>query len=98
MFLFFFWFPVYVWRDNFLEARDWIWLRRIRDMISNHNEIPGDPAIQRRTELLLITLILCLIGLYYRDSSIWRVYFSAYFPIGLIRLAALLHAFLAFQY
>jgi formate dehydrogenase subunit gamma len=41
-------------------------------------------------------LVACLIGLLLSGIVIWRVYFSAFFPVGLIRFAALLHAFFAF--
>jgi formate dehydrogenase gamma subunit len=47
-------------------------------------------------KLLFFTLIVCLICLLLSGIVIWRVYFSAFFPIGVIRTAALLHAFFAF--
>ena len=97
MFVVFFWFAAYVWRDNLLDARDWIWLRRIRDVISNHDEnVPEIGRYNAGQKLLFITLVLCMIGLLLSGLVIWRVYFSAYFPIRVIRVAALLHAFLAF--
>jgi len=41
-------------------------------------------------------LVVCLIGLLLSGIVIWRVYFAEFFSVGVIRAAALLHAFLAF--
>jgi formate dehydrogenase subunit gamma len=41
-------------------------------------------------------LVVCLIGLLLSGIVIWRVYFSEFFSIGVIRAAALLHAFFGF--
>jgi len=44
-------------------------------------------------KLLFFTLVVCLIGLLLSGIVIWRVYFSEFFSIGVIRAASLLHAF-----
>ena len=97
MFLAFFWLAAHVWRDNFMQARDWLWLRRMRDVIDNQEEnLPEVGRYNAGQKLLFLTLVVCMICLLLSGIVIWRVYFSAYFPIRLIRLAALLHAFFAF--
>ena len=85
------------WRDNYMQQRDWIWLRKINDVVGNREEnLPDVGRYNAGQKLLFFTLVVCLIGLLLSGIVIWRVYFSAFFPVGLTRVAALLHAFLAF--
>ncbi len=93
----FFLLGVKFWRDNYLQRRDWIWLRQINDVINNREEnLPDVGRYNAGQKLLFFTIVACLIGLLPSGVVIWRVYFSEYFPIGVIRIAALLHAFCAF--
>jgi formate dehydrogenase subunit gamma len=88
---------VHFWRDNIMQQRDWIWLRKINDVVGNREEnLPDVGRYNAGQKLLFFTLVVCLIGLLLSGILIWRVYFSAFFPIGVIRAGALLHAFLAF--
>jgi formate dehydrogenase subunit gamma len=88
---------VHFWRDNRMQQRDWIWLRKINDVIGNREEnLPDVGRYNAGQKLLFFTLVVCLIGLLLSGIVIWRVYFSEFFPIGVIRAAALLHAFFAF--
>lgn len=85
------------WRDNLMQPRDWIWLRKIDDVVGNREEnLPDVGRYNAGQKLLFFTLVVCLIGLLLSGIAIWRVYFSAFFPIGVIRAAALLHALFAF--
>ena len=85
------------WRDNYMQQRDWIWLRKINDVVGNREEnLPEVGRFNAGQKLLFFTLIVCLIGLLLSGIVIWRVYFSEFFAIGVIRAAALLHAFFAF--
>jgi formate dehydrogenase subunit gamma len=88
---------VHFWRDNQLQPRDWIWLRKINDVIGNREEnLPDVGRYNAGQKLLFFTLVVCLIVLLLSGIVIWRVYFSGLFPIGVIRVANLLHAFFAF--
>jgi formate dehydrogenase subunit gamma len=88
---------VHFWRDNIMQQRDWIWLRKISDVVGNREEnLPDVGRYNAGQKLLFFTLVVCLIGLLLSGIVIWRVYFSAFFPIGVIRAGALLHAFFAF--
>jgi formate dehydrogenase subunit gamma len=85
------------WRDNYLQPRDWIWLRKINDVVGNREEnLPDVGRYNGGQKLLFFTLVVCLTGLLPSGIVIWRVYFAEFFSIGVIRAAALLHAFLAF--
>jgi formate dehydrogenase subunit gamma len=88
---------VHFWRDNLMQQRDWIWLRKINDVVGNREEnLPDVGRYNAGQKLLFFTLVVCLIVLLLSGILIWRVYFSAFFPIGVIRAGALLHAFFAF--
>jgi formate dehydrogenase subunit gamma len=86
-----------LWRDNYLQRRDWIWLRNMKDVVQNREEnLPEVGRYNGGQKLLFFTIVVCLIGLLPSGIVIWRSYFSAYFSVDIIRVAALLHAFLAF--
>ncbi|HVW68968.1 MAG TPA: formate dehydrogenase subunit gamma [Steroidobacteraceae bacterium] len=83
--------------DNRMRREDWAWLRRIRDVISNREErLPEVGRYNAGQKLVFYLMILCLAGLLLTGIVIWRAYFSQYFPIGVIRLAALAHALCGF--
>ena len=85
-----------MWRDNFLQPRDWIWLRKIKDVVNNREEnLPEVGRYNAGQKLLFFTMVGCLIVLLLSGVVIWRVYFSALFSVTVIRLASLLHAFCA---
>ena len=85
------------WRDNHMQQHDWIWLRKINDVVGNREEnLPDVGRYNGGQKLLFFTLVVCLIGLLLSGIAIWRVYFAEFFSVGVIRAAALLHAFLAF--
>ena len=86
-----------LWRENYLQQRDWIWLRKIRDVVNNHEEnLPEVGRYNGGQKLLFFTIVACLIGLLLTGIVIWRSYFSAFFPIRVLRYASLLHAFCGF--
>jgi len=93
-----FWlFGAQFWRDNYMQQRDWIWLKRFRDVVRNREEsLPEVGRYNAGQKLLYFAIVACLIGLLLSGIVIWRVYFSAVFAIGVIRFASLLHAFCAF--
>ena len=84
-------------RENRMEPRDWRWLSQIGDVISNREErLPEVGRYNAGQKLVFYSVVLCLTGLLLTGIVIWRAYFSAFFPIEVIRLAALLHAVFAF--
>jgi formate dehydrogenase subunit gamma len=86
-----------LWQDNYMQPRDWIWLRKIKDVVRNQEQtLPEVGRYNAGQKLLFFTIVVSLVVLLLSGIVIWRVYFSAFFSIGLIRLASLLHAFFAF--
>ncbi len=86
-----------LWGDNMLQQRDWIWLRNIKDVVNNREEnLPDVGRYNGGQKLLFFTIVGCLACLLLTGIVIWRQYFSGYFPIGLVRLGSLAHAFFGF--
>jgi len=86
-----------VWGDNRMQAADWQWLQHLKDVVNNREErLPEVGRYNAGQKLLFFLIGACLIGLLLSGLVIWRAYFSVYFPIGVIRLASLVHAVCAF--
>jgi formate dehydrogenase subunit gamma len=79
-----------------LQARDWAWLRHIGDVVRNRDDrLPEVGRYNAGQKLVWWVALACLAGLLLTGLPIWRAYFSQYFPIGVIRGAAVLHDILA---
>ncbi len=78
---------------NRMTDTDWQWVRRAKEMVNgdDHN-MPIQGKYNGGQKLLFWFLALAMVVLFASGIVIWRAYFSAYFGIGTIRLAALLHA------
>ena len=86
-----------MWRDNYMQRRDWIWLKQIRDVVRNQEQnLPEVGRYNAGQKLLFFTIVVCLTVLLFSGIVIWRIYFSGFFSVGMIRFASLLHAFVAF--
>lgn len=86
-----------LWSDNRMQPRDWAWLKGIRTVIEGrHDGLPEAGKYNAGQKLLYFTLVTCLTLLALSGLVIWRRYFAGFFPVGVVRLGALLHAFVAF--
>ena len=84
-------------RHNRMEERDWQWLRQIRAAATNEEgTLPEVGRYNAGQKLLYYVFLVSLVLLLLSGVVIWRVYFSGYFSIGVIRLAAVVHALAAF--
>lgn len=83
-----------VWDENRLAGADWQWLRQWRDVVNNREErLPEVGRYNGGQKLLFFVLVACLLTLFVTGFLIWRAYFTL--PVGLVRLAAVLHAIAA---
>ncbi|HEX8785607.1 MAG TPA: formate dehydrogenase subunit gamma [Telluria sp.] len=86
-----------MWSRNKFEDGDRQWLRQIGDVLANREDkLPRIGKYNAGQKLLFFTLVVCMVMLLLSGIVIWRRWFSGYFPIGLVRFSALLHAFFAF--
>jgi formate dehydrogenase subunit gamma len=97
MFLSFLILALRFWHHNYLDRSDVQWMRQIGDVLNNREEkLPAIGKYNAGQKLLFFTMVVCLLLLLASGIVIWRRYFSFYFPIEIIRLAALVHAAAAF--
>src|ERR1700674_1788535 len=76
----FFLLGVQIWRDNTLQQRDWIWLRKINDVVYNREEnLPEVGRYNGGQKLLFFAIVVCLTCLLPSGIVIWREYFSEFF-------------------
>jgi formate dehydrogenase subunit gamma len=86
-----------LWRDNVLEPRDHAWLRGIRAVVAGEaDRLPEVGKYNGGQKVLYFVMVACVVALALSGLLIWRRYFAGYFPVGAVRLGALLHAFAAF--
>jgi formate dehydrogenase subunit gamma len=82
-----------MWRLNRMQPRDWQWLRQGRDVINNREDrLPEVGRYNAGQKVVFFISVVCVVGLLLSGIVIWRQYFSMYFPVGLVRLAAVAHA------
>jgi formate dehydrogenase subunit gamma len=97
MMLFFFWFAIPHWRVNLIGKRDIQWLKQFVDVMTHNEEaLPEQDKYNAGQKMLYYILMLCMVGLLLTGFPIWRRYFSDYFPVDIVRLSLLTHAFAAF--
>lgn len=97
MFVCFAVFAARMFSHNLMARRDWLWLRRMNDVLANREEkVPEAGRYNGGQKLLFFVLILLMLGLLATGVVMWRSYFAYLFPIWAIRLASLLHALFAF--
>ncbi|MCL2656699.1 MAG: formate dehydrogenase subunit gamma [Betaproteobacteria bacterium] len=84
------------WRLNMMTATDLEWLKRAREMMDgdDHN-MPIQGKYNGGQKALFWAVLVCVLVLFVSGLAIWREYFSALLPIGLVRFASLLHAVFA---
>ncbi len=93
----FFFFAMGMWPQNKITAADREWQKRLGDILCNKTQ--GLPEIGKYNigqKYLFWTLVISIALLLISGIVIWQPWFTPYFPITLVRLAALLHAVAGF--
>lgn len=84
------------WHHNRIDQADKQWMRQIGDVLNNREDkLPRIGMYNAGQKILFFVLIASMVGLLLSGIVIWRAYFSIWFPIEIVRLGALLHAFCA---
>jgi formate dehydrogenase subunit gamma len=96
LFFSFFIFFFQLWKANLPERTDWIWLKKIKDVVGGHEErLPELGKYNAGQKFIfwgMTGLILVLIG---SGILIWDQYFGEATPIDVRRIAVLVHAIAA---
>lgn len=81
------------WKLNIMTPTDKEWLSRIREMVDGDDHNMPEAGKYNGGQKLLFWLVAGSMALLAVSGIvIWRAYFSALFPIGLIRLSSVVHA------
>ncbi|QSN63137.1 formate dehydrogenase subunit gamma [Caballeronia sp. M1242] len=97
MFLSFMVLALRVWHHNHLDKSDIQWMKQIDDVLANHEDrLPEIGKYNAGQKLVFYVMVASLLLLLASGVVIWRAYFAFYFPITVIRLAAVVHAATAF--
>jgi formate dehydrogenase subunit gamma len=83
-------------RYNHMNENDEKWLKQWRDVVNNKEEnLPEVGRYNAGQKIVFWVALTCLITLFVTGFVFWRPYFAGAFPIWLVRVATLLHAFAA---
>ncbi|CDY79514.1 Formate dehydrogenase O gamma subunit [Caballeronia glathei] len=81
------------WHHNYLDKDDMQWMKQVGDVLNNREDrLPEIGRYNAGQKVLFFVMVACLLLLLVSGIVIWRRYFSFYFPIGIIRLASVVHA------
>ena len=84
------------WKLNIITPVDKEWLSRVGEMVDgNDHNMPEAGKYNGGQKLMFWLATACMALLFVSGIVIWRAYFSALFPIGVIRLASVAHAAVA---
>jgi len=85
------------WGDNKIENHDREWMKHMGDFINNRDaNLPEIGKYNAGQKYVFWLMVICLLLLLVSGVALWRPYFAGYFPIDLIRVAAVVHMLSAF--
>ena len=92
MFLSFLGLMVRFWSHNHYTPADREWLRRFRDVLNNREEGLDTGKYNAGQKTLFWVMVTTTILLLISGIIIWQPWFAPYFPIGLLRVAVVVHS------
>lgn len=79
------------WRLNVIEPVDVDWLRNVGKMVDgDDHDMPAQGKYNGGQKVLFWALVACMVVMLITGIPMWRAWFT--FPVGLVRVASLLHA------
>jgi len=82
-----------LWRANVVTAEDREWRRHMGDMLKgNKAAMPPVGKYNYGQKLVFWTMVASLLVLLVTGFVFWRPWFAPYFPVDVLRIAALLHS------
>jgi formate dehydrogenase subunit gamma len=93
MFLFFCITMVRFWHLNRMTDADRQWMKQIKDVVMNREKnLPEVGKYNAGQKYMFKLMVICIILLLVSGIIMWRPYFAASFPIGINRIAVVVHA------
>ncbi|CCD39505.1 Formate dehydrogenase O gamma subunit [Candidatus Paraburkholderia kirkii UZHbot1] len=97
MFISFLILAVRFWHHNYLDEADVQWMKQMNEVLANREDrLPPVGKYNAGQKLLFFVMVASLVLLLLSGIVIWRAYFAFYFPVTVIRIAAVVHAATAF--
>lgn len=97
MFVLFVIFAARMFSNNRIQRHDIEWMKGYRDVINDREDrLPEQGRYNGGQKFIFFSMIILMLALLITGIVIWRVFFGAVFPVSVIRLGSLLHAFFAF--
>jgi formate dehydrogenase subunit gamma len=85
------------WGDNRIEAHDREWMKHVGDFLNNREaRLPEIGKYNAGQKYAFWSTVICMLLLIVSGVVLWRPYFADFFPIPLIRIAAVVHMLSAF--
>ena len=85
------------WALNRVTNADREWMRRIRDVLANREQgLPEVGHYNAGQKYLFWVMVTTIALLLVSGIVLWQPWFAPWFPLGLLRVAALVHALAAF--
>jgi formate dehydrogenase subunit gamma len=85
------------WSHNHITAADRQWMGQLGDVIKNREErLPRVGRYNAGQKYLFWTMVVTMFLLLISGILFWQPWFAPYFPVGLIRVAVVVHAVSAF--
>jgi formate dehydrogenase subunit gamma len=93
LFVSFFVFFFQLWRANLPASVDWVWLTRLKDVVTGHEEnLPEFGKYNAGQKVIFWSMALLILVLIATGLMIWEQYFAPYTSIPTRRIAVLAHA------
>ena len=84
------------WRHNHITSADRQWVGRINDVLCNRDQkLPEQGKYNAGQKYLFWTMVVSIPVLLVSGVVIWQPWFAPFFPIVLLRIAAVVHALAA---
>lgn len=97
MVVFFFIFAAQLWKQNKITAADREWQKHLGDILCNKaTQLPEIGKYNIGQKYMFWTLVITIALLLVSGVVIWQPWFTPIFPIGVVRLASLIHAVAGF--
>ncbi|SHI43335.1 formate dehydrogenase subunit gamma [Roseomonas rosea] len=93
LFVSFFVFFFQLWRANLPASVDWVWLTRLKDVVTGHEEnLPEFGKYNAGQKVIFWSMAFLILVLIATGLMIWEQYFAPYTSIPTRRIAVLAHA------
>lgn len=85
-----------LWRENLISPSDREWLRNMVGYMNGREEVRVEGKYNAGQKIMYWSMIACIVGLLLTGIVLWRPWFAPSFSLTARRIAAIIHAIVAF--